>query len=133
MSKQQQQSKKISTFKDHAQAMAHIFEKENIKLKPTKFVRNDNLKTTALLLHSQPIVSALETSYPPKDSPTVESRAIILDKTTMYVESGGQLSDTGRIYNEHVAMKVVALHDYHGTIIHEAELVNGGAEGRPKI
>jgi len=133
MQKQQEQSRTGAAFKEQAEVLARNFEKEGIHFPPTELVRNYDFKTSGIILHSRPIAGAIDSSFPPKESKLIESRGVILDRTTMYVESGGQISDTGKIYNDKIELRVVKLHDYHGTVIHQVELVRGTRDDIAKV
>ncbi|NQV51206.1 MAG: alanine--tRNA ligase [Candidatus Marinimicrobia bacterium] len=54
-----------------------------------------------------------------------EKVLVILSHTPFYAESGGQVGDTGRIYNAEMVLKVVDTRRDGDSIIHEAELISG--------
>ncbi|MDY6062506.1 MAG: alanine--tRNA ligase [Erysipelotrichaceae bacterium] len=52
--------------------------------------------------------------------------AIILDQSCFYAESGGQIADTGRIFNDEIELKVVDVKKApHGQFIHFVEVIKG--------
>ncbi|XP_065565347.1 alanine--tRNA ligase, cytoplasmic-like isoform X2 [Artemia franciscana] len=53
---------------------------------------------------------------------------IVLDKTNFYVESGGQIFDTGCIYCETGKARVISVSDLNGYILHHCEMVEGFLE-----
>ncbi|MCH7691589.1 MAG: alanine--tRNA ligase, partial [candidate division Zixibacteria bacterium] len=128
MSRQQQQSKKVSAYKEHAENIAEILKKQGIRFQPTTFVHNYDFKTKAKLLYSVETKGLTADTNSSRIYDQFESRALILDKTTMYVESGGQISDIGKIYNKQIEFNVLVMHNSDGMYIHEAELTKGSKE-----
>jgi len=58
---------------------------------------------------------------------------IILTQTPFYAESGGQVGDTGRIYNAHMELQVLDTRRDGDSIIHETELISGEFNTDPVI
>lgn len=53
---------------------------------------------------------------------------IVVQESPFYVEAGGQISDTGTIKSGNVTIKVHALANYQGSIIHIGRVVSGSKE-----
>ncbi|OYV02973.1 alanine--tRNA ligase, partial [candidate division bacterium WOR-3 4484_18] len=51
---------------------------------------------------------------------------VVLDKTPFYAESGGQVGDKGRIYNEDVELEVYDTQYEGDLIIHRCKIIRGG-------
>ncbi len=62
-----------------------------------------------------------------------KSLSIILTQTPFYAESGGQVGDTGRIYNSSMELKVLDTQREGDSIIHETELISGTFNTEPVI
>jgi len=58
---------------------------------------------------------------------------IVLQKTPFYPESGGQIGDTGRIYNAGMDLRVVDTQREGDSILHEAKLISGEFNTDPVI
>jgi alanyl-tRNA synthetase len=56
-----------------------------------------------------------------------DDAAIVLSKTPFYVEAGGQISDTGRIYSEKFEFTVTAMVDFQGHSIHLGKFTKGNS------
>ncbi len=54
-----------------------------------------------------------------------EQGQIILDKSVFYAESGGQIGDTGKLYNEHSVFDVLDTSKQQKTYIHYGQLQSG--------
>lgn len=62
-----------------------------------------------------------------------ETVSIILRKTPFYAESGGQVGDTGRIFNSGVELKVLDTQKVGDAIVHQAKLLSGEMNEDPVI
>ena len=51
--------------------------------------------------------------------------AVVLDKTPFYIEAGGQVSDTGRIYSQAVTLEVLSMYNHREYYIHIGKLTKG--------
>ena len=51
--------------------------------------------------------------------------AVILDRTPFYIEAGGQLGDTGRIYDGRVTIEVTSLQNCHNHVVHIGNITRG--------
>ncbi|NQV15588.1 alanine--tRNA ligase [bacterium] len=58
---------------------------------------------------------------------------VILKQTPFYAESGGQVGDTGRIYNAEMELKVLNTQKDGDSIVHETQLVSGELNEEPVI
>ena len=58
---------------------------------------------------------------------------VILTQTPFYAESGGQVGDTGRIFNANMELKVVDTRREGDSIVHETKLVSGEFNTEPVI
>lgn len=58
---------------------------------------------------------------------------IILTQTPFYAESGGQVGDTGRIYNAHMELQVLDTRRDGDSIVHETQLISGEFNTDPVI
>ncbi|MBT3229382.1 MAG: alanine--tRNA ligase [Candidatus Marinimicrobia bacterium] len=58
---------------------------------------------------------------------------IILTQTPFYAESGGQVGDTGRIYNANMELEVLDTRNEGDSIIHETKLISGEFNTEPVI
>lgn len=62
-----------------------------------------------------------------------ENYQIVLRKTPFYAESGGQVGDTGKIFNAGMELRVTDTKRSGDTIVHEAKLVSGSFNEEPVI
>lgn len=84
---------------------------------PTEFVGYDLHETTVQTL---------------KWSPGEDNRVIlVLDRTPFYAESGGQIADMGRVFNDGYEMKIDAVRKGGALWLHEGELLRGEIDGQP--
>ncbi|MBN1327013.1 MAG: alanine--tRNA ligase [Candidatus Cloacimonetes bacterium] len=56
---------------------------------------------------------------------------IVLDRTPFYAESGGQVADTGRIFNDECEITVSDVRKHNGLIVHLGKLVSGEINTKP--
>ncbi len=116
MDRQREQSRAGATFEGHLSLISNIFDKEKLDLPATEFVRGD-LSLTSKLLHVRRIEGNEQISY-----------ALVLDKTPFYAESGGQVSDCGRIFTDDFELEVRAMYIYRDFFIHEGILTHGNPD-----
>jgi len=118
MSEQQEQSKGAATFAEHSHHIVEHLDNENIHYPATEFIRESS-STAANILYQFSVQDS---------SSEGQTVAVVLDKTPMYVEAGGQISDTGKISNKSIEIDVVAMHSHQGMFIHEGKLTIGSLE-----
>ncbi|MEW6412044.1 MAG: alanine--tRNA ligase [Candidatus Zixiibacteriota bacterium] len=116
MDRQREQSRSAAAFEGHLSLISNTFDKEKLDLPATEFVRN-TLAIPAKLLFSKRVEGNEQVSY-----------AVVLDKTPFYAESGGQVSDTGKIIGDGFELEVHAMFTYQDFYIHEGILIHGDAE-----
>ncbi|HPM03707.1 MAG TPA: alanine--tRNA ligase, partial [Candidatus Cloacimonadota bacterium] len=56
---------------------------------------------------------------------------IVLDKTPFYAESGGQMADKGRLFNEETEIKIIDVQKDNDSFIHIGELIKGEINDKP--
>jgi len=96
-----------------------IFNKLSKELNPTEFLGYNKLETESRItgiIKDGKLVDKLSEK---------EKGEIILDKTTFYGESGGQVGDTGIIENKNTIIQVKDTKKFENIIIHIAEVKKG--------
>ncbi|MCB2229952.1 alanine--tRNA ligase [bacterium] len=112
MVKQQEQSRAGATFKAESFAHRDKFDALNLNLLPTEFVRGElTLKAKAIAVVGDD-----------------KSAAIVLDRTPFYIESGGQISDTGRLFTDTFEFEVESLHLYNDLHFHVGRVTRGSLD-----
>ncbi|MBN2460170.1 MAG: alanine--tRNA ligase [Candidatus Cloacimonetes bacterium] len=91
-----------------------------IELKPSR--------TTEFVGYHQPLVETLIQKYHIDDENNV---GIVLEKTPFYAESGGQVADTGRIYNKECEVRITDVHKDNDIFVHIGKLVSGQINQEP--
>ena len=109
MKKQKEQSRSGVGFSAASKNEQIINLNQLEKFSPTVFVRE------SLTIESKYLTGA-------DDSSRV---AIVLEKTPFYVEAGGQISDTGKIYNDKISFEVNSVNKIQGYYIHEGKILEG--------
>ena len=115
MQKQQKQSKAAGGFVSNTNEITGMLEKDQVGFEPTQFIR-DSLNVKAKLLYINEIPSAVSRKT---------LVAVILDKTPMYVEAGGQISDTGKIYDDKIEIEVIWIQLYRDIYVHLGSFTKG--------
>jgi alanyl-tRNA synthetase len=115
MQKQQEQSKAGGVFLGHNKRISEILDKEKIQYDSTVFIR-EKLASQGSILFAGKIENG---------SGSEMAVALILDKTPFYLESGGQISDTGRIFNDKFQFDVISIVEHKGMYVHEGILSRG--------
>jgi alanyl-tRNA synthetase len=115
MQKQQEQSKAAGGFVTRSDAISNLLEKEKINFEPTEFVR-DSFSTAATLQYVNEV---------PDEKSEKKMALAIVDKTPMYVESGGQISDIGTISTDKAEIEVKSMQLHNNFYIHVGEIVEG--------
>jgi alanyl-tRNA synthetase len=118
MQAQQERSRANSKFESHEAVLSNIYDKNPPVAEPTEFDRE--LRIQSALMDARrvtPIGYEVETE--------AVSFALILDKTPFYIEAGGQISDTGYIYNDDFRFEVKSVWLWNDLYVHEGTLVCG--------
>ncbi len=118
MQKQQDRSRKPVSQKDWSSFIGNQPNMYGMQTPPTKFVR-DLLKIEAEILfprvHRHETLEGLKT----------EDVIVILDTSPFYLESGGQISDTGYLYNDKIRIRISRMGQDRDWYLHYGELESG--------
>ncbi|MDX9857669.1 MAG: alanine--tRNA ligase [candidate division Zixibacteria bacterium] len=109
MAKQQEQSRAGAAFKSEAFAHRDEFDALGLNLLPTEFVRGE-------LTVNADVMAAVGNN---------QTAAVVLNRTPFYIEAGGQISDTGRLFTETFEMEVLSLHLYNDLHFHVGHVTRG--------
>lgn len=93
-----------------------VFTQGEEKATPTKFLGYTATESEATITGTHPMVEGGESS---------NEFVLALDQTPFYAESGGQVSDTGRILGDGFELKVLDVTKQDGVFIHLVEVVSG--------
>lgn len=115
MLRQQEKSRAAANFKADTTAVSKLFEADPPDYPPTEFIRGS-------LSYSGTIRRIYEGST---FDATGDIAALVLDRTPFYVEAGGQVDDTGKIYNGNVTLNVYSLYNHRDYIVHIGKVVEG--------
>ncbi len=118
MQKQQEQSRKPISSKDWSGEIGNQPNMYGMQTPPTEFVREDfkvETKLEFVQVFRHTTLSAEKT----------EDIVMILTKTPFYLESGGQISDTGKIYNDKILIEVNGIGKQRDWYLHYGRLVKG--------
>ncbi|MCD4828180.1 MAG: alanine--tRNA ligase [Candidatus Cloacimonetes bacterium] len=83
---------------------------------------------TAFAGYDQHTVTAKALKWSPSEAGRV---TLVLDTTPFYAESGGQVADTGRVFNDGFEVKVDDVRKLGELWLHEGELLRGEVNGEP--
>jgi len=123
MQKQQEQSKAGSGRFSHDLKLVKSGALEALeKLRDSKFVRSvDPVRTVVReVFKPEAILEEFQSEY--------KCRLILLEKTPFYLESGGQVSDTGKIREANVELLVTDVIDVKGKRLHLAHAIKGSID-----
>ena len=112
---QQEKSRAGGKFDSEIQQIDSLLDKENLNCPPTEFVREATSTESSILKIIQI-----------GDDKNIV--AVILDKTPFYIESGGQISDSGSLKIDKVELAVRNLHAYKEMIVHECIVEKGSID-----
>ena len=115
MQEQQEKSRAGGKFESEILQIDSLLDKENLELPATEFIRSA-FEIESKILHVINI----------GDEKKIV--AVILDKTPFYIESGGQISDIGKLHSNTVQLTVKKLHAYKGLVVHECLLEKGNID-----
>ncbi|BAI80923.1 alanyl-tRNA synthetase [Deferribacter desulfuricans SSM1] len=106
--------------------IADIYKKLENQFK-TEFIGYENTKSESSVLA---IVKDDNETQEISESSEFE---LILDKTPFYPESGGQVGDTGKIYNENCNIEVLDCKKVGNLIVHKSKLLSGKIKKGDKV
>jgi alanyl-tRNA synthetase len=108
MKEQQERSRAASAFTNFLSGVKRIYPES---VQPTQFVR-EPMKIDAMMTHGE--------------ASPIPNVQVVLDNTPFYAESGGQISDIGRISNATVCIEVKDVRVVDGVYMHLGVLTRGG-------
>ena len=115
MGQQQERSRAGANFKADTMAVSRLLEKDKLDFEPTEFIRNG-------LTYN----GTIQRVYEGKDFGAEDDVvALILDTSPFYVEAGGQISDTGKIFDGSVVVEVFSLYNHQNYYVHIGKVVEG--------
>ncbi len=86
---------------------------------PTVFVGYERLQDDAQVIA---IYSGNESAEETLSGQTV---SIVLDRTPFYPEGGGQVADSGLVFNRNFKGKVISVNKHHNVFLHKVEVLSG--------
>ena len=92
---------------------------DELKLYSTKFTGYEKLNTEGRVL------AIIKDNELVSHASEGEDAAILLDETSFYAESGGQIGDKGRIYNDNVKMEITDCRKIGNKFIHIGKIKKG--------
>ena len=116
MKRQQERSREAGKFESSVEALRPILEKEGLNVAPTKWERERETTESVVLKR---FLVGHDMQMQGVDT------VLVLDKTPFYVESGGQIADTGKIFTATAEMKVVAVQAYSNWYVHSGMIKRG--------
>jgi len=118
MEEQQERSRAGSKFESHGWGILSAYRKGNVQLESTIFVRESLATASVIQLRDSDVSSETgETHF-----------HLVLNQTPFYVESGGQVSDTGVISVSYAQIRVLNVYKYQDAILHEGIILKGKPE-----
>ncbi|MFQ5453862.1 MAG: alanine--tRNA ligase-related protein [Candidatus Zixiibacteriota bacterium] len=117
MEQQRKQSRTKASFKNYSDLISHLPSRDG-EIPATKFIRDSMI--TQSEVKKVELFKDLTYGH--------ETVILILDKTPFYVESGGQISDSGRIYTDTLTVEVTKVYMHRDWYIHHGALLNGNIE-----
>lgn len=117
MNQQRERSRQASKFEGDYSVGAHIE-------MPTEFVGDKNLLAEREL-DAGKIIALYKDGQSVSQLNPGEKGSIILDRTPFYAESGGQIGDQGKLYNEHSLFAVLDTQKQGKTHVHIGRLEKG--------
>lgn len=115
MLRQQEKSRAAAYFKADTMALSRLLEHNKPDFPPTEFIRSS-------LSYTGTVKAAYEGSG---FDGYVGEVALILDRTPFYIEAGGQINDTGKIYNGSVTVEIYSLYNHRDYYVHIGKVVEG--------
>jgi alanyl-tRNA synthetase len=117
MKEQQERSRAGSKFADDADFVKMNYKDKTLSFDPTRFER-EKLRTEARIKLIDTVTGSGEEGW---------HHWVVLDSTPFYVESGGQVSDKGRIIHSEYEFSVYDVAEVNGYYFHLSQLVRGDA------
>ncbi|MCB5250133.1 MAG: alanine--tRNA ligase [Candidatus Cloacimonadales bacterium] len=108
MEKQKERARSASNFK--------------LKLEDINWIHLKEKDETVFLGYDQSSTECFINKYALNENGKI---SIVLDKTPFYAESGGQVADTGRLFNDSTEIRIIDVQKHNNEYIHVGEIVKG--------